>query len=553
MICGENPVSRFKVTNQSKNKLRLIKMDSTCKCSLQKILLPSDKVYTPNGAPDEILCLLNPKETAQFTVKLKSTEFTGSDDFITLHTDDPQNPSFSLSLKGRIIPAFTFEPKRLDFDAVKEGSSARKTMIIRSAGAGDFEILDIEGLPPYITYNIEKIEKTQTPSVILSLIVGDDAPPCSKNIKLTGRVKSEKVEEFDLYLFLEVMAKGTFDSKSFHRAEEPPVIECKPDALDFGEVLSGEVITKEIRITNQGQGDLALLRITFTCGCTVPRILMPSGEVVVPDKKGETKVGVLLPGESAVLELEYSTLGYQGVLKRMLTIFSNDPQKREFKIPIESIIKPSFEFEPSRFVFGDIPKSEGTTRSMIIRSMAAGDFDITGIEKPKSYLDYTVEKYEEGGLVCARLDLTFKKNAPAGSKSEKLKFKVKSDRVKEFNVYAYANILAPLTFKCDALKGKGVLDFGVLEAGQGGQKVIEIINHNPDLPYNISAMEFESSRKEYFVVKLITLEEGMHYRIRITVSPKLTKRFFHGTIRLISDHPDLKVKEISIKGWISQE
>jgi len=123
--------------------------------------------------------------------------------------------------------------------------------------------------------------------------------------------------------------------KSFTRAEEPPIIEVDLESIDFGEILCGEVVSKELKISNKGKGDLVLLKFDFTCGCTVPQVVLPSGETVVPDKKGEKQVGVLKQGETAHVEMEFSTLGApRGKTIKSMIIYSNDPRNRELVLPM---------------------------------------------------------------------------------------------------------------------------------------------------------------------------------------------------------------------------
>ncbi|MHC4945176.1 MAG: DUF1573 domain-containing protein, partial [Planctomycetota bacterium] len=142
--------------------------------------------------------------------------------------------------------------------------------------------------------------------------------------------------------------------KSFVRSAEPPAITTDLASIDFGEILAGEVVTKKLKISNIGKGDLDLLKLDFTCGCTIPQVLMPSGDIVVPDRKGEKMIGTLKTDESAVIDLEYSALGQRGKMKKSLTIYSNDPREREKMLVIEAMIKSPFEIQPRRLYFGDV-------------------------------------------------------------------------------------------------------------------------------------------------------------------------------------------------------
>jgi hypothetical protein len=66
-------------------------------------------------------------------------------------------------------------------------------------------------------------------------------------------------------------------------------------------------------------------------------------------------------------------------------------------------------------------------------------------------------------------------------------------------------------------------------------------------------MSLNSRHGEFIESDLETLEEGVRYKITVRVKPEIDARFFRGVIKLLSDHPDLKKKEIPLKGWISKE
>jgi hypothetical protein len=159
----------------------------------------------------------------------------------------------------------------------------------------------------------------------------------------------------------------------------------------------------------------------------------------------------------------------------------------------------------------------------------------------------------EGETHCVRLIMELSKEAPVGLQNLKLRAHVESERIKEFNLYLMLNVQPPVTFRVDGDTSKAVLDFGILPKETGASKEIEIINDNPVVPYEIQEMKFTSRHKEFIETELVTLEKGNHYKVKVTVKPEIKARFFRGTITLLSEHPDLRKKEISLKGWISKD
>lgn len=332
-----------------------------------------------------------------------------------------------------------------------------------------------------------------------------------------------------------------------------PLIDTDPKELDFGEIFAGERRSKTLKIYNRGDTELALLKVGFTCGCTIPQILLPSGEIVIPEKKGEDMIGMLQPGESAELELEFKGLGYKGKIRRKLTLHSNDAENRSLDVPILADVKPGFTFEPRRIEFGRLKKNETKVQSMVIRSTEAGPFRIQGITGLPPYLAHAMEYFDEGPLPCARLTLTLAPGAPVGPMAHKLLINIENEKIKECYLHVSANILPPVTFHIDPQNPRDILDFKVIPKGKGVEKTIRIVNDQPEVPYRILKMDFASRYTEFIDVELVEEEEGIRYSIVVKVKPEINARFFKGSITLVSDHPDLEKKKITIQGWISKE
>ncbi|MHC4942629.1 MAG: hypothetical protein ACYTG7_06355 [Planctomycetota bacterium] len=145
-------------------------------------------------------------------------------------------------------------------------------------------------------------------------------------------------------------------------------------------------------------------------------------------------------------------------------------------------------------------------------------------------------------------------DAPIGFQNLKLRAEVDSERVRETNIHVTFNVLPPVSFMVDGKTAKdAIFDFGVLKAGQGAMKELEIINQNPEIPYDITEMSLNSRHEEFIESDLVTLEEGIRYKLTVRIKPEIDARFFRGVIKLISEHPDLKKKEIPLKGWISKD
>jgi len=123
--------------------------------------------------------------TEVITVAFVPPEEKAYEDTLTFETDDPDNPSLTLQLKGTgsTRAAMTFEPAMLDFGRVGECSSSVAQLTIRSTGTADLVVNEIAftgGTSPAYAF----VGSTRTPATV---------PPTAPNglpgeIQLTVKV-----------------------------------------------------------------------------------------------------------------------------------------------------------------------------------------------------------------------------------------------------------------------------------------------------------------------------------------------------------------------------
>jgi hypothetical protein len=320
------------------------------------------------------------------------------------------------------------------------------------------------------------------------------------------------------------------------------------DRYDFGEVLSGEVIVRKITLRNRGGADLALSRFEFSCGCSIPRAVLSTGETVsLKEFKADDPL-VLKPGGWAEMELEFSSLGRQGRVAYKMVIHSNDPARPELTIPILARVTQAFELRPRLVRFGTVEKKSVAAREIVISALASGDFRITGFDNLPPFMAYEIEKLEDQAECAYRMQLTLKGSAPAGVQNLILKARVESDKSKGVAIPVSFEILPEVDFLCDGENVRDDIQFGVIERGAGAAKKIHIINRNPMIPYTITGTRLASQFGKFIQVELRTLQPGLEYELLITIEPELDARFLRGFVYLESDHPDLENKRFTLKG-----
>lgn len=100
------------------------------------------------------------------------------------------------------------------------------------------------------------------------------------------------------------------------------------NSLQLGDVVNGEVITRQMQVQNNGAADLVIENITTSCGCTQASIT----PTTIP------------AGGSGVLSITFDSgahgPGLTGPLLRQVFITSNDPQQPEMVVDLAANILP---------------------------------------------------------------------------------------------------------------------------------------------------------------------------------------------------------------------
>jgi hypothetical protein len=107
-----------------------------------------------------------------------------------------------------------------------------------------------------------------------------------------------------------------------------PSIVLEEEQFDLGDVTNGEILTHEIRVSNQGYSPLIVESVSTSCGCTTATL---EPMTIQPGKLGTLHI-----------ELDSGAHGPEltGELIRQIFIVSNDPNTPEAKIEFVANVLP---------------------------------------------------------------------------------------------------------------------------------------------------------------------------------------------------------------------
>ncbi len=141
-------------------------------------------------------------------------------------------------------------------------------------------------------------------------------------------------------------------------------IEVEANVYDLGLIASDTIAHGQLKVYNRGKVPLKISGIDTQCPCTMgflPKEIEPGGE--------------------AIMEITVDPNLMQGFYsEKFLTIKSNDPVNRHFRVKVRASVSPEIAIEPNVLNFGIVEVGDTPERFIRIRQLADDDFTISYIE-----------------------------------------------------------------------------------------------------------------------------------------------------------------------------
>jgi hypothetical protein len=148
--------------------------------------------------------------------------------------------------------------------------------------------------------------------------------------------------------------------------QPPPKLSLDTHEVDLGKVYAGEEKRTLIRLKNEGGDTLHIINVLTSCGCTAVKKPRP----------------FLLGGESDIVEVHFNSSGLQGDVSRLVTIISNDPEKKSVNVTLKanivdlvSVVSPTAPIN-----LGKLDVGKKTTITFIVKNSAQNSISINGVE-----------------------------------------------------------------------------------------------------------------------------------------------------------------------------
>ena len=141
-------------------------------------------------------------------------------------------------------------------------------------------------------------------------------------------------------------------------------------SFNFGDVYTGDLISQLFVIKNIGDTDLQITDFKGDCGCTVVR-----SEKVIP------------PGQEGVAEIQVQTVSQSGVISKMATMRTNDPDQPTIVFTLIANVLKGAPFRQGKYI-GPVFLSPDSSGAMFAApgKKAAIEFSITAEQAPVKVL-----------------------------------------------------------------------------------------------------------------------------------------------------------------------
>jgi hypothetical protein len=155
-----------------------------------------------------------------------------------------------------------------------------------------------------------------------------------------------------------------------------PKVSTQDSEFDFGNIVEGEIVSHKFTIYNTGDDILKIEKVKASCGCTVAK-----------PQKDE-----LAPGEATEINVEFNSARRNGVQKKYVYVFTNDPNSSELRLSFTANI-----------ISKKIDDQEGTLYPKLILGKTQHNF---GTVNEGDILDLSIEFKNTGNSTLEIKDVT---------------------------------------------------------------------------------------------------------------------------------------------------
>lgn len=305
----------------------------------------SDSIVTINNIHSTCGCvavkdytkLIKPGEKGEIQVEvLPSTQIGRFAESILVFVEADGRP-YVLKVDGQVIAGsrnqkLTFNigsvympSRQINFGYIKNGDS-RKLLLPLKNTSEDTVLIQPERIPSFVDIFIKPSKIIPGGYAVLDIsffsTMLNDWDFVYESLELSViNLKTNSAEKGKITVAANI--REDFSLLTTEDSANAPVAKFDSEVYNFGVLSESDTATYRFTVVNRGKSELIIRKVRPSCGCTV----------VVPDAK------VLQPGESAHIETKFICAGYNGKVKKGITVITNDPVNYKHYLWVEGVVK----------------------------------------------------------------------------------------------------------------------------------------------------------------------------------------------------------------------
>ncbi|HEY0867690.1 MAG TPA: DUF1573 domain-containing protein [Fimbriimonas sp.] len=299
-------------------------------------------------------------------------------------------------------------------------------------------------------------------------------------------------------------------------------------AIDLGTVSQGDVIGASIQLTNNGDGPLTYT-VLPDCGCI--RASAP---------------GTIPPGATKLIRSDFDSTEFTGDVHKRLIVYTNDPEKSSFVIPVKAKILPAYRFIRPE---GDVLVASGRQSQATVYLVVREGADIVPTEHRFTGLRGTAKMEEWSGVLADpemgegpmprkgyKFTIDFNDAVPMGRAGTTLNVSTANERFSllTYNLYLQKGIVAlPIR-----------LYFG--QVGKEPKRATCIVTR-PGQPFKILEI---SSDSPHLSARFEKNEGGPDYLVTATYDGKAPSGELSATLTVKTDDPSQPTVRVPVTGRV---
>jgi len=245
------------------------------------------------------------------------------------------------------------------------------------------------------------------------------------------------------------------------------------------------------------------------------------------------------PGGVGEIKATFKSKGYQGKVKKSVTVETNDPKKRTVRLTLKGSVVPDVKVEPRHLNFGKVSR-HGLPQPVELKIQLREGRGLR-IKEVKSESDSIVlskEQEDEKGAVY-RVSLADK--VPTGRLTGKIEIRTNSKKSSKVQVPFYATVEGSVKVS------PHLLSFSVVHPGKITTRELTLTKTGKS---NFSVQGVEASAKE-ITTEILTEQDGERYKIKVTYDPgDRTKGRIAERLTILVKNGEEETLEVPIYGTI---